>query len=213
MDNDELKLAWRAMEQRLDQQQVLLRRVAVERVRSPLRMQAATASGIAVMAALLGYQAMRVLLLAPLPGYMLLSALVVLGTAVACAGAALRMLWLLRIDYDGPIARVQQSVARLRRMCIRTGWAMGVPFWVLWVPLVLVGWYPKGVDLYAAQPLVVWSWLASGAVGMAATVGLGWWARRGARGRLARAIDWLFAGPYIERARASLEEIARFERE
>lgn len=213
MDNDALKLAWQAMEQRLDQQQVLLRRVANERVRGPLRMQAGTALGIALCAGLLGFQAMRVLLLAALPWHILLSALAVLGMALACAIAAVRMLWLLRIDYDGPIAEVQRALARLRRMCIRTGWMVGVPFWIMWVPLVLVGWYPKGVDLYAARPQVVWSWLAFGALGMVATAALGGWARRRAGSRLARWVDWAFAGPYVEQATASLEEIARFERE
>jgi len=213
MDTDELKLAWQAMEARLDQQQDLLRRVASDRVRGPLRMQAGTALGIALAAALLGYLAARTLLLAPLPGYMLLSAVVIALMSVACAGAAVRMLWLLRIDYDGPIARVQQSLARLRRMCIHTGWLVGVPFWVLWVPLLLVAWYPRGVDLYALQPQVVWSWLAVGVAGMATSVTLGLWARRAARGRLARTIDWMLAGPYVEQARAHLEEIARFERE
>lgn len=213
MDNDELKLAWQAMEQRLDQQQVLLRQVAGERVRGPLRMQAGTAMGVLLCAALIGAQALRVLPMAALPGYILVSALVLLVVSAALAGAGVRMLWLLRIDYDGPIAQVQAAMARLRRMTIRAGWAIGVPFWLLWVPLVLVAWYPKGVDLYALHPQVVWSWLAFGAVGMAATLGLGAWARQRSGGRLARAVDWMFAGPYIEQARARLEEIARFERE
>ncbi|HYG05833.1 MAG TPA: hypothetical protein VD865_05410 [Stenotrophomonas sp.] len=213
MDINELKLAWQALEQRLDQQQQLLHRVATDRVRSRLRTQGATAAGVALGGVLLIRLASAVLPDSGSPLHLQIAAIAVLLMGAGMLVAALLMLWLLRIDYDRPIAEVQQGIARLRRLCIRAGWWVGVPFWVMWVPLVLVACQARGFDLFAARPQVVWTWLLCGVLGMLATYGLGWWSRQPGHGRLRRWLDRIFAGPYVEQARESLEEIERFRHE
>ncbi|MEP7063856.1 MAG: serine/threonine protein kinase [Betaproteobacteria bacterium] len=115
------------------------------------------------------------------------------------------------IDYGAPVLVIQKRLARLRRLYVVAGLALGLAWWVLWVPLTLAVFdVAFGADLYANIPGVVAVEMAAGLGGIAVTWMLLRWMRRHAR--FADAVDASLAGSSLARARAQLAEIAAFER-
>ena len=117
------------------------------------------------------------------------------------------------IDYTQPVVDIQKRLAVLRRTYIVNGMLAGLPWWFLWVPLLMVLAGLGGHDLYANAPELVWIGLGVGVAGLAATAWFHGWSRDPARPRLARAVDASVTGGSLQRARAQVDEIARFESE
>ena len=116
-----------------------------------------------------------------------------------------------RVDIAAPVLEIQRRLAELRRFHVRSSLWLGLPWFVLWIPCVLMPLAAKGADVYARQPGVV---LTVAAVCMALwglTLFLILWAQR--RPRMARALDDAAAGASLSRAQARIDEIARFEAE
>ncbi|NVJ04308.1 serine/threonine protein kinase [Myxococcus sp. AM001] len=118
-----------------------------------------------------------------------------------------------RIDYSSPVLTIQKDVLALRRLYIRGGMAAGLPWWMLWVPAAMVLAALVGVDLYARAPVMVWSGLASGILGLLATWGFHRWTRHPKRAALGKKLDDSAAGHSIRRSQRILDEVAAFERE
>lgn len=123
-------------------------------------------------------------------------------------------LWLLvarmRLDYTAPIVTLQRELASLHRCTAARSLALGLPWWILWLPCVLVAAGAIGVDLYAAAPAWVWSSIGVGIAGIVISVLLA----RYFRGRpmspaMERVID-SWSGDALSRATHELEEVARF---
>lgn len=128
--------------------------------------------------------------------------------AVILGGVQLRAL--AAVDYSAPILALQGRLAALIRLRARCSLALGLPWWLLWVPCMIGGLTAlSGADFY--DPVWAFSSLAVGAVGLAITVLV---ARRIAartppdRG-LPRLVDEL-AGRSLVRAAREVDEVARF---
>jgi hypothetical protein len=89
----------------------------------------------------------------------------------------------------------------------------GLPWWFLWVPILMVLAALVGVDLAARAPGLVWGGMAVGAAGLLGTWCLHRWSRRPGQARLAGAVDDAVTGRSLRRAQAQLDELRRFEQE
>lgn len=130
---------------------------------------------------------------------------------IAMAGQTLHRIG--EIDYAQPIVEIQKRLATLRRTYIVNGMLAGLPWWFLWVPLLMVLSGLGGTDLYARAPGTVWIGLGVGAAGLLGTAWLHRWSRRPARPRLAKFMDDSVTGASLRRAQAQIDEVARFEAE
>nr|WP_298122034.1 serine/threonine protein kinase [uncultured Pseudoxanthomonas sp.] len=223
MEPDDLKLAWQTLSRRLERHDALQTHLLLEQ-----RKQKALSS----LRPLLWGQVVQMLFGIPfillaallwirggqsadgLPWTVLASGVVVqlYGIAtVAMAGETLRRMR--EVDCAQPIIEIQTRLARLRRTYIVNGMLTGLPWWFMWVPVLVVLVGLGGSDLYARAPGVVWIGLGVGAAGLAATFWFHRWSRDPARPRLAKAMEDSVTGGSLRRARAQIEEIARFEAE
>jgi hypothetical protein len=111
---------------------------------------------------------------------------------------------------------MQKQITELSSFYARNGMAIGAPWWVLWIPFMLVFFGFVGADLWIAAPSVrpwIYTNTAVGVAGMLAT----WWfynrARHPGHPRLSRLVDENLTPSSLQRARRFLEEIAQFEKE
>jgi len=118
-----------------------------------------------------------------------------------------------RIDHAAPVLAIQQQLAKLRRFYVRTGLGLGLAWWFLWIPLLMVVIGDAGVDLYKHAPAVVWYGIATGVAGLLLTWLFDRWSRHPSRPNMARAVDESLAGSSLTKAQRFLDEIAQFERE
>jgi hypothetical protein len=116
------------------------------------------------------------------------------------------------LDFDAPVVEIQKALARLRRSYVMTGFVVGMPWWLLWIPLAMVLF---GIDLTGRFS---WAWLATNlAIGVGGIAGTLWYFRhlwiepRDSERR--RSMETSVSGRSFRRAQGFLDEIARFERE
>ena len=223
MELDDLKAAWRSLDRRFDRHSaiglLLLKDDRTRRMRSSLRplfwgQVVQTIFGIPFigLAALLWIQGGQSA--DGLPWTTIVAGIVVqlYGIAtIAMAGQTLHRIG--EIDYAQPIVEIQKRLATLRRTYIVNGMLAGLPWWFLWVPLLMVLSGLGGTDLYARAPGTVWIGLGVGAAGLLGTAWLHRWSRRPARPRLAKFMDDSVTGASLRRAQAQIDEVARFEAE
>jgi len=130
--------------------------------------------------------------------------MIVLGTRVFVSVRTLNL--------DAPVVEIQRALATLRRSYVMTGFVVGLPWWLLWIPLVMVVF---GIDLLGRFS---WGWLITnliiGVVGLAGTL---WYFRRlwiePVDSEPRRSVEVSFSGKSFRSAQRYLDEIARFERE
>lgn len=223
MEPDDLKLAWQALSRRLERHDALQAHALLEqrkqRALSSLRplvwgQVAQVLFGIPfiLLACLLWIRAGQSS--GGLPWTVLVSGVVVqlYGIAtVAMAGETLRRIR--ELDYAQPIVEIQKRLATLRRTYIVNGMLTGLPWWFMWVPVLVVLAGLGGGDLLARAPGIGWIGLGVGAAGLLATAWFHRWSRSPARPRLARAMDDSVTGGSLRRAQARIDEVARFEAE
>jgi len=219
MELDELKQAWQALGDKLDRQhrteRLRLREQRGRRLRSGLRplvwgqaLQIAAGVALTVWGALfVGAHAHSAHLLATgLVLHLYGVALIVCAAWVHSRVAG--------IDYTAPVLALQRRLAALRRAYVRGGLAVGLAWWLLWMPVLAAIVMDRfGVDLFRNAPSL---FVYGGAVGVAGLLASVWflrWSRDPRRPRLAKAVDEGVAGVSLRRAQAVLEEIERFERE
>lgn len=217
MELDDMKAAWQALDERLDAQAKLtvhaITESRLDRMRRGLRplawgqaLQIAVGTLVAIWAGSfwVDHRDVPHLLIAGLIVHAAGIAMIVLGTWIEVL--------ITRIDYSAPVLTIQTRLAQLRNVYVRGGLAIGLPWWVLWVPFLMVFLKTQfGADLFVNAPGVVWINIAAGFVGMLLT----WMFIRWAAGRpqLAKRLEDGAAGGSINRAQAQLNEIARFQSE
>jgi hypothetical protein len=216
MELDEMKQAWQALDHRLARQHALnvqlLRDGRLERMRRSLRplvwgqaLQIALgAAGLLALAPIwIAHRDNAAVLVAGVVVHLYCIGLIVVGAMVEAG--------ITRIDYGAPVLAIQRQWSALRRAyAIRGAIVVGLPWWFLSAPLMVV--LSRGMVMELA-PAWVWGQLAVGAAGLLATVGFYRWIHRPGRAGLARRLDAGITGGSLRRAQAMLEEIACFERE
>ena len=222
MEPDDLKLAWQTLSRRLERHEALQTHVLLEQRKqkalSSLRplfwgqlVQTLFGVPFILLAALLWIRGGQS---GGLPWTTIVAGIVVqlYGIAtIAMAGQTLHRIG--EIDYAQPIVDIQKRLATLRRTYLVNGMLAGLPWWFLWVPLLMVLAGLGGNDLYAKAPSVVWVGLGVGAAGLAATAWFHRWSRDPARPRLANAVEASVTGGSLYRTGRQIDEIARFEAE
>lgn len=216
MELDEMKLAWRTLDRRLEQQHALnmqmFRDARLDKMRRGLRpliwgqtlQMLIGAAALMVLAPLwIAYRHDPAVLIAGVVVHLYCIGLIALGAVVQAQVA--------RIDYAAPVLTIQRQLQKLRRTyAVGGALVVGLPWWFLTAPLLVV--LSRGAIMHRA-PSVIWIQLAIGAVGLLATWWFHVWAHRPERAALARKLDASTTGGSLRRALAATDDIARFEQE
>ena len=219
MELDELKSAWQILDRRMDQQYALNldihRQGKTDRARSSLRplfwgQIVQIFFGVVLVAMGVSFWST----------HREVTHLLVVGISIHVYGvlciiaAGLTLAMIRRVDYAAPVVAIQKQLAQLRRFYVISGLVLGLSWWWLWVPVVmLLAQTYLGADLYLRIPEFVWWNLAAGTVGAFASWWFIGWARHPRRPRLAKAVDDSLTGSSLQRAQKVLDEIKRFERD
>jgi len=214
MELDELKQAWHAMEQRLDQQQALnlqlLTESRLDMAKRHLRWLLLGQCAQLVAGILVTVLSARFWIANHEVPLLLTVGLAThaWGVLLTCS-AVVELLLVTRIHYAQPVVIVQRYLALLRRWRTRVAPWLGLPFLMAWMfgPMVLAA-------LGAPVPT---AWLVGNLVVCLALLGAAVqfyrWSHRPGREALARRVDDFLGGDSLRRARERLEEVARFEQE
>ncbi len=217
MEFDDFKSAWQTLDRRLQLQNTLaladLRERSVDKARSGLRplfwgQLAQMLSGLFFIVLAVSFWPQH----RDVP-HLLLAGLVVHVYGVACIALSGITLGLMRIDHAAPVLAIQKQLARLRRFYIVNGMIVGLSWWLLWVPVMIVVVGLLGMDLYVHAPSVVWIGIGIGIAGLLATWWFHRWSHQSVRAQLGKRVDDSAAGGSIRRTQRILDEIARFEHE
>ena len=215
METDDIKSAWQSLDQRLQRQHALelhrFRDEKLRRMRSGLRplfwgqcLQILFGAAIAALAGALWSTY-------PRAAAVIVAGVLVHAYGIACIiGAGATLGAMAKIDNAAPVLDLQKQLARVRKAYVIGAMVLGIPWWLLWVPLVMVLAGLAGVDAFARAPGFVFASLAVGVLGMLGTWWIHRWSRRPGR---ADALEDALSGASLRRARAQLEELGRFERD
>lgn len=216
MELDDMKQAWQALDRRLEQQHALslqlFRDGRLDKLRRGLRplvwgqavQMLIGAAGLLVLAPIwIAHRHDPAVLIAGLVMHAYCVGLIAVGAAVQAQVA--------QIDYAAPVLTIQRQLLRLRRTyAVGGALVVGLPWWFLTAPLLVV--LSRG-EIMVAAPMVIWSQLVLGALGLLATAWFHRWSHRPQRASLARWLDASAVGGSLRRAQAALDEVARFARE
>ena len=216
MELDDMKAAWQTLDRRLDTQAALnlhmFKEGKLDRMRRGLRPLVWGQSIQIVVGAFVAIWGVGFW-----PGHLHEPDLLLAGLLVHASGISMIALGVLmqvligRIDYSAPVLTIQRQLAQLGKVYIYGGLGVGLPWWLLWIPYLMVAFGYVGVDLYRHAPSVIWIGTAIGVAGLLATWGFMRWAAT--RPRLAKRMQDNAAGGSIRKAQATLDEIAHFEQE
>ena len=218
MELDDFKSAWHTLDQRLQRSNAIsfqqFRDRRLNKMQSSLRplfwgliMQMLFGLGFVLLAAMLWMTKPDAL-------SVIAAGIFVHAYGIVCIVMAGITLGKIRqLDYALPVLQIQTHLARIRRIYIIGGMIVGLPWWFMWVPMLMVLVGLSGVNLYAHAPSMIWIGLAVGAAGLLATWWFHHWSRSSNRPRLARAMQAAVTGRSLSRAQAQLEELKRFEQE
>lgn len=215
MELDELKQAWQTMGRQLERHGELTLRLhrdqrmeAARRSLRPLYWGQALQVALGVALVVLGVACWT--RNPDVPG------LVVAGMLVHAFGLANAVLAALTIglaattDYDAPVMAIQKRLALLQRFHWLNATVCAMPWWVMWIPVVVAFAGLGEVRADAGTPGWIWASLAVGVAGLLGTW-LHAWRRRptmtGSSGP-----DRQDGGDGIRRGRPIIDEIAEFER-
>ena len=126
-------------------------------------------------------------------------------------GAGVVLGQLAKIDNSAPVVDIQKQLARTRTLYVRSGMICGLPWWFLWVVILMVLAGLGDVDLLARAPLMVWGGLGVGVLGLMLTFQFHHWVRRPERAHFGRIMDDSLTGSSLREAIAQLQEVQRFE--
>lgn len=215
MELDDLKSAWQALDRRLQLDNALrlqdLRERRLDKARGNLRpllfgmaLQALLGIGLAVLGVACWRQNLHV------PG-LLLTGIVLHAAGIAhVAFAGIVGGLATTVDYGAPVLAIQKRLRLLLRVQVLNSNACGLPWWILWV-LVVVGF--AGLDPQRSTgPTPAWIWisLGCGVIGMLAT----WaWSARAARRPRAMHVRVDDGADGIRRNLRMLDDLEGFERE
>ena len=223
MELDDLKHAWQALGRQMERQQALnlqlLRESRLERARRGLRplvigQLLQLLLGVALVVLGVACWTRNTEVAGLLASGIIVHAFGVLN--IALAGITLGLV--ASIDYSAPVLRIQQQMARLLRFYGINANAAGLPWWIMWVLVVVAVSGLGATPAPAATPAWIQASLAVGVAGLLGTWLYAWRSRRNQA--LPGAVTDAHAhacvadgGDGIRRGQRILDEIARFERE
>lgn len=214
---DDLRTAWQALDRKLDRQNQLLLNQTLHKLHTRLKRR--------LRPLLLGQvlqMSFGVLLI--LPSIAVWSSLRdgsvqfwagilmhVYGVLIIIAGGVLLGL-LAKIDSGDSVLENQKRLANARHFYAIAGMCIGLPWWFLWIPfmMVIVG-ASTGIDFYAQMPTSINWMFAAGIGGLIATIALHRWGMK--HPRWSGTIERNMTGKSLLRSSAILDEIASFEQE
>ncbi len=219
MELDELKAAWQTLDRRLQQHNdinlALFKERKLEKARSSLRglfwgqlLQVLLGVGLILLGVACWTRNTDI-------AGLLATGIIVHAFGVITVVAAGITLGLMgTIDYSAPVLKIQKQMAMLLRFYNVNSNVCGLPWWIMWV-LVVVAFSGLGeVQPQAATPAWIWISLAIGVVGLLATVGfMAWQRRKPAKTSLGDEVRMADGADGIRRSQRILDEIARFEKE
>ncbi len=217
MELDDFKSAWQTLDQRLQLNNALklheLRERSLVKTRSNLR---PLFWGQIAQILLIGVPAIlfAALLWMSKPAFV---SVIVAGVALQAYGvltviaAGVVLGQLASIDYASPVVEIQKQLARTRTMYVRSGMICGLPWWFLWVPILMVLAGLGDVSLLERAPLMVWGGLGVGVLGLLLTFQFHRWARHPNRAHFGRVMEESLSGSSLHKAIAQLQEVQRFE--
>ena len=220
MELDDLKQALSVLDRKLDRQVAIQeqalqqrRRPAIARSLRPLAHGQIVQAIAGILSILLGVAAWRGDM-DQMGGLFVSGVLVHVYGVAMVAAAILTRAAVARVDDSGPVLEIQRRLAELRRLNIRVGYVLGMSWWFLWVPFLIVFFRVAfGADLYALNPAMAQLLVSFGVIGLAACAALHRWAVKTGRARLAGLFDDALMGTSLRRAETHLAEISRFERD
>ncbi|HZV38657.1 MAG TPA: hypothetical protein VFF96_07915 [Pseudoxanthomonas sp.] len=216
MEHDDLKAAWQALDHRLAQQNriqfALLRERGMDKARDSLRplfwgqaLQILLGIGMVVLGTACWNRNLHA------SGY-LLAGIVVHLYGVACiALAGITMGLIGGLDYSAPVLKIQKQLTLLRKFYAFGGTAVGLPWWIMWIVVVIAVAGLGSPQPQNGTPPWVWFSLGVGTLGMLATWGAYRWARYSGRERLATWFQETATGASLRKAQARLDEVREFE--
>ncbi len=115
------------------------------------------------------------------------------------------------IDWCAPVAEIQRKLDHLRSLYVISGAALGLSWWILWLPFMQIVFGLLGADFYANTPATFhWS-IAAGLAGIGLTIAFYRWSHWPGRESLARKLDDEAAGASINGAFDELRRMRDFE--
>jgi len=214
MELDDLKQAWAALDRRLARQESLrlhlFRSDRLDKARRGLRplfwgqiVQILFGAGMIVLGVALwtSHRDTWALLVTGL----IIHAYGVI--TIICSGLVLG--YMSQIDYAAPVLAIQQRFGTLRRVYALTSAVVNLPWWLMWLFVMIAILGLVGVDMYAAAPVFVWTCMATGVAGLLGT--WAWYRWRHARTGVRHGYDEACGS--LRRAQKLLDEVARFEQE
>lgn len=132
------------------------------------------------------------------------------GVALIVAGAHTLTL-LGRLDYSAPVVEIQRRLARVQRWYSLTGLVMGMAWWLLWIPMLMMVAGAAGRDILARGPRVLGGYAAACAVGLVVSL---WGLRHAERSKRPVVRAWAkltASGRSLHRAETTLDDIRRWE--
>lgn len=218
MELDDFKSAWQTLDARLQRENTLklhdLRERKLDKARGSLR--PLFWGQIAQILFALPFLALAALLWMTKPAStsVIVAGVVLHAYAVlTIIGAGVVLGQLAKVDYSAPVLEIQKQLARTRTLYVRSGMVAGLPWWFLWVVILMVLAGLGDVDLLAKAPSVVWSGLGIGAAGLLGTWWFHRWSRRPERAAFGKKMDDSITGGSLRKALAQVEELRRFEQE
>jgi len=210
----ELKSAWRALDAKLERQNARERFAFKQGGLRRARLHLLPLYIEAVLEILLGL-AFAVLAGGFWTGHLAEPVVLVAGLALHVYGIAMialasrSLVLLARLDFAAPVLAIQRDLAAIEVHRTRAALALGLPWWVLWLALLvcLARAFPE-IDLYARAPAWVLGNLAVGLIGIAISLLVVRRIRRRNPVHDTTTLGWL-----LRRARRQVEEVERFERE
>ncbi len=218
MELDELKATWQVLDRRLARHDrinlELFKEKKLEKARTNLRplfwgqlFQLLLGIGLIVLGVACWTRNTGV------PG-LFVAGILVHAFGVITTGAAGITLGLMgNIDYSAPVLKIQKRMAMLLRFYTINSNVCGLPWWIMWV-LVVVAFAGLGqVDPQAATPAWIWISLVIGVVGLLGTWCFHLWKRRTPAQHTRETVCVADGGDGIRRSQRILDEITQFEKE
>lgn len=219
MENDDIKSAWQALGAKLESQQSMqfewLRERRTDRLQRSLRplfwgqaLQVLLGIGMIVLGVACWNRNLQAF------GY-LLAGIVVHLYGIACiALSGITMGLVGTLDYSAPVLKIQKRLTLLRKSYLFGAVLIGLPWWIMWIVVVVAFAGLAGNPPHGGTPAWVWISLAVGALGLLATWGLYRWSHADPRRvKLAKWMDNAISVASLRKAQAQLDELHRFERE